>query len=98
MMVLEVSRLTAAAWKWTAQLEGVFEPSDKRLGSLERQMASLGRMVDEGFDQVRTSKAPAWNCSVYKGELLGRMDRQFFWILGLLTISMLSPIALRHGY
>ena len=26
-------------------------------------------------------------------ELLARMDRQFFWIIGLLIISILSPMA-----
>jgi hypothetical protein len=28
-------------------------------------------------------------------ELLSRMDRQFFWIIGLLIVSILLPIALR---
>lgn len=30
-----------------------------------------------------------------RAELLARMDRQFFWVLGLLMISILVPIALR---
>ncbi len=30
-----------------------------------------------------------------RSELLARMDRQFFWILGLLLVSILLPIAVR---
>ena len=29
--------------------------------------------------------------------LMTRMDRQFFWVLGLLVISIILPIALRLG-
>jgi len=29
--------------------------------------------------------------------LAARMDRQFFWVLGLLVISIILPIALRAG-
>jgi hypothetical protein len=72
-----------------AHLEGAYEQIDRRLGTVEGRIAALDRKVDEGFTQVRTE------IQSVRGELLGRMDGQFFWILGLLIFSILVPIALR---
>ena len=72
-----------------AHLEGAYEQIDRRLGAVEGGMAALDRRVDEGFTQVRAE------IQSVRGELLGRMDREFFWILGLLIISILVPIAFR---
>ena len=83
-----------------AHLEGAYEQIDRRLGAVEGRIAALDRKVDGGFAgldrkvddglaHVRTE------IQSVRGELLGRMDRQFFWILGLLIISILVPIALR---
>jgi hypothetical protein len=68
-----------------AHLEGAYEQIDRRLGAVEGRIAALDRKIDD----VRTE------IQGVRGELLGRMDRQFFWILGLLIISILVPIALR---
>ena len=68
-----------------AHLEGAYEQIDRRLGAVEGRIAALDRKIDD----VRTE------IQGVRGELLGRMDRLFFWILGLLIISILVPIALR---
>ncbi len=72
-----------------AHLEGAYEQIDRRLGAVEGRIATLDRRVGEGFTQVRTE------IQIVRGELLGRMDREFFWILGLLIISILVTIAFR---
>ena len=70
-------------------LERAYEQTDRRLGAVEGRIAALDRKIDD----VRTE------IQGVRGELLGRMDRQFFWILGLLVISILVPIAFRlTGY
>lgn len=32
-----------------------------------------------------------------RSELFARMDRQFFWVLGLLVVSILLPVAFRFA-
>jgi len=66
-----------------AHLEGAYEQIDKRLGSLEVRFGSLEGEVRDLRGEVRTLRT----------ELIVRMDRQFFWILGLLIISIVSPLA-----
>jgi hypothetical protein len=68
-----------------AHLEGAYEQIDRRLGAVEGRIAALDRKIDDVRTEIQS----------VRGELLGRMDRQFFWILGLLIISILVPIALR---
>ena len=72
-----------------AHLEGAYEQIDRRLGAVEGGIVVLDRRIDEGFTQVRTE------IQSVRGELLGRMDREFFWILGLLIVSILVPITFR---
>jgi hypothetical protein len=72
-----------------AHLEGAYEQIDRRLGAVEGRIAALDPKVDDGFAHVRTE------IQSVRGELLGRMDHQFFWILGLLIISILIPIVLQ---
>ena len=69
-------------------LERAYEQTDRRLGAVEGRIAAR-RKGRRRFAHVRTE------IQSVRGELLGRMDRQFFWILGLLIISILVPIALR---
>jgi len=68
-----------------AHLEGAYEQIDKRLGSLEGRLGSVEAEVRDLRGEVRGLRT----------ELLARMDRQFFWILGLLIVSILSPLASR---
>jgi hypothetical protein len=72
-----------------AHLEGAYEQIDRRLGAVERRIAALDRKIDDGFAHVRTE------IQSVRGELLGRLDHQFFWILGLLIISILVTIVFR---
>jgi len=55
-----------------AHLEGAYEQSDKRLGSIDGRMGSLEQRLTV-FEQ--------------------KSDRQFFWLLGLLLVSILLPMA-----
>lgn len=65
-----------------APLEGAFEQITERLARLEVRMVEMAAGLREEIGRTRA-------------ELLARMDRQFFWVLGLLVISILVPIALR---
>ncbi len=72
-----------------AHLEGAFEQNSARLGGIEER---LGRMEDrfgrlEGKIDIRIDSL--------RSELLIRMDRQFYWILSLVVLSILVPIFLR---
>ena len=65
-------------------------PTSKSTGTLVRsRVRSLLSTATSttGFAHVRTE------IQSVRGELLGRMGRQFFWILGLLVASILAPIA-----
>ena len=67
-------------------------PTSKSTGTLVRsRVRSLLSTATSttGFAHVRTEVQSV------RGELLGRMDQQFFWILGVLIISILVPIVLR---
>ncbi len=70
-----------------AHLEGAYEQIDRRLGSVEGQMQGLRVEMNALRDELRSEMRGL------RTELLARMDRQFFWILGLLIISILSPMA-----
>lgn len=79
-----------------AHLEGAYEQISARLGAVEERLGRVedklsrledkidGRFIrlEERSDGIRT-------------ELLSRMDRQFYWILTLVVISILGPIFLR---
>ena len=70
-----------------AHLEGAYEQIDRRLGSLEGQTQGLRGDMNALRDELRSEMRGL------RTELLARMDRRFFWILGLLIISILSPVA-----
>ncbi len=57
-------------------------------GACERIDRRLGA-VESALQSVRTELRAT------RTDLLSRMDRQFFWILGLLITSILLPVALR---
>jgi hypothetical protein len=65
-----------------AHLEGAYEQIDKRLGAIEGDVRELRGELRNSITSLRS-------------ELLARMDHQFFWVLGLLIVSILIPIALR---
>jgi hypothetical protein len=68
-----------------AHLEGACEQIDRRLGAVEAGIQSLRSEV-----QGLRSEMYAW-----RAELVARMDRQFFWVRGLLIASIFLPVAFR---
>ena len=72
-----------------AHLEGAYEQIDKRLGTLEEDVHGLRS------DLVSRTDGLASRMDGLRSELVTRMDRQFFWVLGLLIVSIFLPIALR---
>jgi hypothetical protein len=72
-----------------AHLEGAYEQISARLGSVDGRLGRvedrLGRLEDKLDARVDT----------FRDELLARMDRQFYWILTLVVVSILLPLLLR---
>jgi septal ring factor EnvC (AmiA/AmiB activator) len=68
-----------------AHLEGAYEQIDRRLGAVESALQSVRAEIQSVRTELHTTRT----------ELLSRMDRQSFWILGLLIVSILLPVALR---
>jgi chromosome segregation ATPase len=68
-----------------AHLEGAYEQIDRRLGAVESALQSVRAETQSVRTELHATRT----------ELLSRMDRQFFWILGLLIVSILLPIAFR---
>ncbi len=93
-----------------ARLEGAYEQVDKRLGSIESGLRDLrAEMVGE-FANVRgeltgvrgefaslrqeiDTKTGGLRQEIE--DLRGDMRQQFYWVIGLLVVSYLVPIALR---
>ena len=79
-----------------AHLEGAYEQIDKRLGAIETDVRALRTDLVSRTDDL-ASRIDGRTSSL-RSELIGRMDRQFFWILGLLIVSILLPIARSAGH
>lgn len=79
-----------------AHLEGAYEQIDRRLGAVEAGLQALRAEVREEIQHLRT-EIQGLRSEVHstRAELLTRMDRQFFWILSLLVVSILLPVAMR---
>lgn len=65
-----------------AHLEGAYEQINTRLAGIEERLGRLEDKIESRVDGLRS-------------ELLSRMDRQFYWILSLVVVSILVPIFLR---
>lgn len=72
-----------------AHLEGAYEQINVRLGGIE---ARLGRLEDKLDDRIEGVRG---EISGLRSELIARMDRQFYWILSLIVVSILVPLFLR---
>jgi hypothetical protein len=68
-----------------ARLEGAFEQIDRRLGALEARMDSMARRIDTLLSMIEARFS----------RLEEKVDRQFYWVVGLVLISILVPISLR---
>jgi archaellum component FlaC len=60
-----------------------FEMIDKRFESIDRRFEGVERRLD---DLVRRSVG-----------LVARMDRQFFWLMGIMIVSILLPVVERFS-
>jgi tetrahydromethanopterin S-methyltransferase subunit G len=90
-----------------AHLEGAYEQINARLGGIEARLGrledrvgSLESRVEERFSRLEARLDGKVGRLEERGdftrtELLSRMDRQFYWILTLVVISILVPIFLR---
>ncbi len=86
-----------------AHLEGAYEQINARLGSielrlgrLEDRVGSFESRVEERFSRLEGKIERLGERSDFvRAELLSRMDRQFYWILTLVVISILVPIFVR---
>ncbi len=66
--------------------------SDVRIARLEGAYEQADRRLAVIEVDMRDLRAEVRNLQT---TLIGRMDRQFFWTLGLLIVSILVPLALR---
>jgi hypothetical protein len=75
------------AWELrTARLEGAYEQVERRLGTVAGRLAALERKVDLGLAELRGE------IKAMTIELISKMDRQFYWLLGVLVVSILLPL------
>lgn len=82
-----------------ARLEGASEQIDRRLGALEAGIRDLrGEMVGE-FGSVRgefgTVRQEFGTVRQEIRDLRGEVRQQFYWVIGLIVVTLLVPIALR---
>jgi len=79
-----------------AHLQGAYEQVDARLGTIEERLGRLedrmGRLEDR---LIRFDDKLDVRIDSLRGELLGRMDRQFYWILSMVVLAILVPVFLR---
>ena len=75
-----------------AHLEGAYEQINYRLGTVEQRLAALEVRVDTGFDRVDMSFA---RVDERFTRLESRFDQRFMWVMGVLVVSILLPIAER---
>ncbi len=69
-----------------AHLEGAYDQisdrlngMDRRFESVERKLDDLGQRIDVRVEGLRDS-------------LVSRMDRQFFWLMGIMLLSIVLPL------
>jgi hypothetical protein len=82
-----------------AHLEGAYEQIEKRLGTVETDVRGLRTdLVSRTDDLASRIDRVDGRMNSLRSDLIGRMDRQFFWTLGLLIVSILLPIARSSGH
>ncbi|HEY5340016.1 MAG TPA: hypothetical protein VIK27_03230 [Candidatus Aquilonibacter sp.] len=65
-----------------AHLEGAYDQISDRLNGMDRRFESLERKLD---DFARST-------DVRFDSLVSRMDRQFFWLMGIMLLSIVLPL------
>lgn len=77
-----------------AHLEGGFEQVNHRLGSLELRMSNVERKIDEFKDSILSVMESRFS---QVDQRFGQMDQKFNWVLGLIVVSILTPLIERFA-
>lgn len=73
-----------------AHLEGAFDQISDRLNSIDMRFEA----VDRRFEGVeRRLDDLGRRVDGFRDTLVARMDRQFFWLMGVLIVSIILPLA-----
>ncbi|KRT77440.1 MAG: hypothetical protein XU14_C0012G0009 [Armatimonadetes bacterium CSP1-3] len=79
-----------------ARLEGSYAQVSERLGAIEQRLVGLETRLDQRFTSLEAKIEERFARSDARMDRLDvRMERQFFWLIGLIVISLLVPITLR---
>jgi predicted nuclease with TOPRIM domain len=70
-----------------ARLEGGYEQINERLGTIEGRLTQLEQRLDRMASELRSEM----------GDLRKQMNTQFYWIVGLILVSILIPLIQRYG-
>ena len=65
-----------------------------RIARLEGAYEQIDKRLGSIENDIRDLRT---EIHILADRLITRMDRQFFWVLGLLVVSIILPIALRFG-
>jgi len=84
-----------------AHLEGAFDQISDRLNSIDQRFDAVDRRfdaVDRRFEGVeRRLDGLGQRLDDFRGALTSRMDRQFMWLMGIMIVSIVLPIAERFS-
>ena len=72
-----------------ARLEGGYAQVSERLGAIEQRLSGLDARMEQRFASLEAKIEERFARSD------ARMDRQFSWVVGLVVLSLLIPIALQ---
>ncbi len=72
-----------------ARLEGSYAQVSERLGAIEQRLSGLDARMEQRFARLEAKIEERFA----RGD--ARMDRQFSWVVGLIVLSLLIPVALR---
>ncbi|HEV2439676.1 MAG TPA: hypothetical protein VGX97_06415 [bacterium] len=88
-----VARLEGRVEQGFADMRDRFGSIDQRFGSIDQRLSSIDQRLSS-IDQRFSSIDGCFDSVDRRFESLEqKMDRHFFWILGLLLISVLLPVA-----
>jgi tetrahydromethanopterin S-methyltransferase subunit G len=77
-----------------ARLEGGYEQINERLGTIEGRLGQLEQRLDRVASEIRGGIA---GLGREIGDLRKQMNTQFYWVVGLILVSILIPLMQRYG-
>ncbi|HEV2284263.1 MAG TPA: hypothetical protein VGX75_17895 [bacterium] len=81
-----------------SRINGLRTRLDDRTDGLASQFNARVEVLATRLDDRTDDLASRSDVNGLRSALIGRMDRQFFWVLGLLIVSILLPIARSAGH